>query len=77
MAARDRFRPCLSTSQVLSEVLNDEDLYDGETEVEDLELDLDLGLDQLTVPRILRDYDDQPESGPARPSRSSAGMHKP
>ena len=57
MAARDRFRPCLSTSQVLSEVMNDEDsddedLYDGETEVEDLELDLDLELDQLTVPKI-------------------------
>ncbi|GFO39418.1 hypothetical protein PoB_006592300 [Plakobranchus ocellatus] len=60
MAAQQRFRPCLSTSEALLEVLNDadsndEDLYDGdETEEEDIGLDLDL--DQLAVPRILRDY---------------------
>ncbi|GFN95291.1 PiggyBac transposase uribo1 [Plakobranchus ocellatus] len=65
-AAQQRFRPCLSTSEALLEVLNDadsndEDLYDGdETKEEDLGLDLDL--DQLAVPR----NDDEP--GPSNVS---------
>ena len=57
MAAQQRFRLCLSTSQALLEVLNDadsndEDFYDG-NEPEDEELDLELDLDQLPVPQIL------------------------
>ena len=57
MAAPQRFRPCLSTSQALLEVLNDadsndEDLYDGnEPEYEDLDLELDL--DQLSFSEII------------------------
>ena len=71
MAAQQRFRPCLSTSQALLEVLNDadsndEDLYDG-NEPEDEDLDIELDLDQLSVPRILRDYqnDSDDEPGPS------------
>ena len=53
LAAQQRFRPCLSTSQALLEVLNDadsndEDLYDG-NEPEDEDLDLELDLDQLSL----------------------------
>ena len=48
---------------ILDRDSDDEDLYDGEIGDEDLELDLEL--DQLTVPRILRDYEDQPEPGPS------------
>ena len=79
MAAQQRFRPCLSTSQALLEVLNDadsndEDLYDG-NEPEDEDLDLELDLDQLSVPRILRDYhndsDDEPGPSNARPRSRS------
>ena len=55
MAAQQRFRPCLSTSQALLKVLNDadsndEDLYDGnEPEDEDEDLDRELDLDQLSA----------------------------
>ncbi|GFR83467.1 PiggyBac transposase Uribo1 [Elysia marginata] len=79
MAAQQRFRPCLSTSQALLEVLNDadsndEDLYNG-NEPEDEELDLELDLDQLSVPRILRDYhndsDDEPGPSNVRPRSRS------
>ena len=51
-----RFRLCLSTWQVLSDLLNDralcddEDLYNGEAEDEDLELDLEL--DQSGMPKV-------------------------
>ena len=83
MAAQQRFRPCLSTSPALLEVLNDADsndgLYDG-NEPEDEDLDLELDLDQLSVPRILRDYhndsDDEPGPSNVRPrSRSRSTSH--
>ena len=64
LAAQQRFRPCLSTSQALLEVLNDADSNDE-----------DLDLDQLSVPQILRDYhndsDDEPGPSNVRPRSRS------
>ena len=53
LAAQQRFRPCLSTSQALLEGLNDADSNDEDLyEPEDEDLDLELDLDQLSVPRM-------------------------
>ena len=60
MASQRKYEPRLSTAQALLQVLNDVD-SDDDNILEEKDLDFDFDLNQLPMPRILKDYgNDEP-----------------